>query len=548
MSDNRALDPPGTTTDRQAPGATLGPGDRVGPFVITATIAAQDAERTYTAGDAEERAPTAPDGAQRNYHVRERASGAFDYARPVAALGLSHAHLLAPVAVVTQSGRDFLITQAVAADAFHANDRLSTAEALAAGVALADALAYLHGGGVAHLRISPALIAMDNDGPHLSGLEDAQLIHPLDLNASALFARDAAFLAHTLGTLAGVTPDDASSRDPLRAELAAMVARAAAGEYTTAAQVASTCMKALERTTADPVARGSAAAAPATQVAPSRPTQIMQVAASATSVGVVRTENQDASAVVQFDLLDDASQGTMANPGGLYLVADGMGGEERGELASRIATRVVVAEVWRGLALPLLHAPVEVAEAGEARAGIEMPSLLEILAQAGRAANARIRTLGGRLGKITGTTLTALLAVADRAALVHVGDSRAYLLRDGTLKQLTSDHTLVARMKAAEHPLLEDPMFAMPRNVLFRSLGQTDEVELDVSELTLMAGDRLLFCSDGLWDELDDERLATMLGAATEPRAAARALVAAADAAGGRDNSTAVVVFIERGA
>ncbi|HEV2237977.1 MAG TPA: PP2C family serine/threonine-protein phosphatase, partial [Ktedonobacterales bacterium] len=271
-------------------------------------------------------------------------------------------------------------------------------------------------------------------------------------------------------------------------------------------------------------------------------------AASVTSVGMVREENQDACAIVQFDLRDDASRSSAAtNPGGLFLVADGMGGEERGELASRIATRVVVAEIWRELALPLLHAPIEAAEAAGADVHIELPSLGETLARAGQTANARIRALGGRLGRTTGTTLTALLAIGDRAALLHVGDTRAYLLRAGTLQQLTQDHTLHAKMKAAEHPLLEDPLFTMPRNLLYRSLGQTDEVEFDVQPVSLAVGDRLLLCSDGLWDEVDDAHIASVLSDATQPRAAARALVRAADGAGGRDNSTALVIFVAGG-
>jgi protein phosphatase len=85
----------------------------------------------------------------------------------------------------------------------------------------------------------------------------------------------------------------------------------------------------------------------------------------------------------------------------------------------------------------------------------------------------------------------------------------------------------------------------MPRNLLYRSLGQSDEVEFDVRDVSLTAGDRLLLCSDGLWDDVDDARITAVLGGAAEPRAAARALVSAADAAGGRDNSTALVLFVE---
>jgi protein phosphatase len=543
MSDDRAPESPGATTDRRPAGATLASGHRIGPYIVTAVAASAATESVYWAQDgAEEYASSTSGDRKRMYQIHERARGAYDYARPVVALGLAHAHLLAPVAVLTQSDRDFLVTQALNDDAHGEGARLSAAGALAAGVALADALTYLHGGGVAHLRISPALIVLHDRGAHLTGLEDAQLIHPLDPNAGALFARDAAFLAHSLGALAGISEADTTG-EHLRPALAAIVARAAAGVYATASQVGADCAAALQ---AQPAALATAPTeAPKPQPAAANHMRLALIAASSNSVGMVRAENQDASAIVQFDLRDDASQSGGTNPGALYLVADGMGGEERGELASRIATRVVVAEVWRELALPLLHTPVEAAETGAAHARIEMPSLTEVLSRAGQTANARIRTLAVHLGKTTGTTLTALLVVGERAALVHVGDSRAYRLRDGAFEQLTQDHTLLARMKAAEHPLLEDPLFAMPRNFLYRSLGQADEVEIDVSEVTLAAGDRLLLCSDGLWDEVDDARIAAILGGAAEPRAGARALVAAADAAGGKDNSTAVVLFVE---
>jgi PPM family protein phosphatase len=548
MSDDRAPAEPGASDHRQAPGAALAVGEGVGPYLITALEIAPGAEVSYWARNAEDDSNVASGGQERLYSIHERPLGAYGYARPIAALGLAHANVLAPVAVITQADRDFLVTQALSADVHGAGARLSAEDALAAGMALATALTFLHSVGVAHLRVSPDVIVVHEGSAYLTGLEDAQLIHPLDPNAAALFARDAAFLSHTLGALAGVSEGDATSGNASRAALATLVARADTGELTTAAQVGAFCAEALEHPES-----GSAqgAVAPAGRGASAKhegQAEIAFVAAAATSVGSVREENQDACAIVQFDLRDDATRLAGANPGGLFLVADGMGGEERGELASRIATRVVAAEVWRGLALPLLHAPVEGAEAGETNAWIELPSLGELLAQAGQIANSRIRTLGGRLGNITGTTLTAMLAVGDQAALVHVGDSRAYLLRDGTFKQLTSDHTLLARLKASDHPILDEMMFAMPRNVLFRSLGQTNEIDLDVSELSLAVGDRLLLCSDGLWDEIDDERSASILRAAATPHSAARTLVAAADAAGGKDNSTAVVVFVERGA
>ncbi|HEY7835325.1 MAG TPA: SpoIIE family protein phosphatase, partial [Ktedonobacterales bacterium] len=161
-----------------------------------------------------------------------------------------------------------------------------------------------------------------------------------------------------------------------------------------------------------------------------------------------------------------------------------------------------------------------------------------------RAANAEVRALAALLGKTTGSTLTAIVAVGARAAFVHIGDSRAYLLRQGELSQLTEDHTLLARLEKMRHPLLQEPGFLVPRSYLYRSLGQEDAIDLDSGALTLAPGDRLLLCSDGLWDEVDGGRIAGLLAGAATAQEGADALVRAANDHGGNDNSSVVVVFV----
>jgi protein phosphatase len=226
-------------------------------------------------------------------------------------------------------------------------------------------------------------------------------------------------------------------------------------------------------------------------------------------------------------------------------VADGMGGEERGELASRIAARVVLNEFMQGLLRPAVQTAVDAALVGQSSADAVLPTLVEILTHAAHSANDLIRRLALNLGKATGTTLTAVGIAGGRAALAHVGDSRAYLLRAGMLTQLSEDHTLLARLQSMNHPLLQDPAFAIPRNYLYRSLGQEEDSEPDMVEFSISPGDRILLCSDGLWDEVDPETLHSILAGGETPRQCAQALVAAADASGGHDNSTAVVAFVE---
>jgi serine/threonine protein phosphatase PrpC len=539
MGDNSAQQPADDTG--QAARSPLPSGARVGPYTVVRLLKTTDAEYTYVARAEADIARTGerpPDGASAVFHLVERAAGGHDGVRPLLALGLRHPHLLVPRDIIAQDAHEYLVVEAVEESApAEARPPLDAAGALAVGAGLADALSYLHQTGVAHLRVSPALVVVQDGHGWLAGVEEAQLIHPLDPQAPPLFARDANFLARTLGVLAGITDvDTAAGRgDPATAALAAIVERGAASGFATAQDVGMACSAALPRREQSAVRFA----------APAASGRISFSVAIASSVGRQRTENQDAGACSVCDVRDDVGGGVGgALPAGVFLVADGMGGEERGELASRITARIVVAETMRQLVLPVMQTPVEAALAGLASADAVPPGPVEALLNAGRAANTQVRKLAAILGKATGTTLTAMAAIGARAALIHIGDSRAYLLRAGQLAQLTEDHTILARLQAMDHPLLHDPAFAVPRNYLYRSIGQEDDPEFDALELTLAPGDRVLLCSDGLWDEVDPAALLAMLLEAPTPQECANTLVAAADAGGGHDNSTAVVVFV----
>src|SRR5262249_57188360 len=141
--------------------------------------------------------------------------------------------------------------------------------------------------------------------------------------------------------------------------------------------------------------------------------------------------------------------------------------------------------------------------------------------------------VGGRLGQATGTALTAIAICGTHAGLAHLGDSRAYLMRDGLLHKLTEDHSVLARLQAIDHPLLSDPNVFVPRSMLYRSLGQEDEAHVDMIEFRLAEGDRFLICSDGLWDEMDQETLEQTFVMAADPVECARQLVEHANATGG---------------
>ena len=207
----------------------------------------------------------------------------------------------------------------------------------------------------------------------------------------------------------------------------------------------------------------------------------------------------------------------------LFVVADGMGGAQAGEVASRIA--------------------VETFQQGLGADG----SPEERLAERVHAANAQIyersREETGREGM--GTTLTAAYLDDSQLAIAHVGDSRAYLFRDGELSRLTQDHSLVnelvQRGKLTEAEAEEHPQ----RSIITRALGPEPDVEVDTLTYPVRAGDVVLLCSDGLTSMVSEDQVAAILRSATGLEAAATALIAAANQAGGRDNITVVLFRVE---
>ncbi|HEX9299393.1 MAG TPA: Stp1/IreP family PP2C-type Ser/Thr phosphatase [Actinomycetota bacterium] len=224
----------------------------------------------------------------------------------------------------------------------------------------------------------------------------------------------------------------------------------------------------------------------------------------ATHVGQVRTGNEDAY------LLEPP----------LYAVADGMGGHRGGEVASQLAL-TTIAESFRKGQEPFADQVQEANRAVFERSGAD-------------------RAVAGM-----GTTLTAAVIEGNLAHLVHVGDSRAYLLRAGSLRQLTDDHTLVNRMVKAGEITPGEAEVHPHRNVLVRALGTESDVELDEQDVGLLEGDRLLLCSDGLTGMLTEEQIQAILGSTqSAPQEAADRLVVAANRAGGVDNITVVVLDV----
>jgi serine/threonine protein phosphatase PrpC len=211
----------------------------------------------------------------------------------------------------------------------------------------------------------------------------------------------------------------------------------------------------------------------------------------------------------------------LASP--VFAVADGMGGARAGEVASRIA-----AETFRD--------PRDQSRTPEQQ--------LERVAQE---ANRRIYELALRdqSRRGMGTTLTATLVSGDAVSIGHVGDSRAYRLRDGELMQLTQDHSLVAELERSGQLTPEAAEHHPQRSIITRALGPEPEVEVDTHTHAARAGDVYVLCSDGLTGMISDSELATVLRAAPSLESAAEALVRAANQSGGRDNITVVLFRLD---
>jgi len=247
----------------------------------------------------------------------------------------------------------------------------------------------------------------------------------------------------------------------------------------------------------------------------------------ASAVGPVRDHNEDVLLTLEIAQLGDRP----AEPLGLFVLADGMGGHQSGEQASTIAARVVthhlLSEILRSYLL------------NEQRDASQSP-LNEALSDAVMAANKAVHAQvpGG------GTTLTCALVLGDRAYLAHVGDSRAYLFADNRLRQITQDHSLVDRLVELGQITPSEAQHHPQRNILYRAVGQSEALEVDTYVETLPSSGkyRLLLCCDGVWGAMGDEQIAQALRTAATPQEVCDRLIEASITAGGKDNITAVVV------
>jgi serine/threonine protein phosphatase PrpC len=269
-----------------------------------------------------------------------------------------------------------------------------------------------------------------------------------------------------------------------------------------------------------------------------------------TDVGLVRELNEDSILALNLTQYYESVQTQI----GIYVVSDGMGGEAAGEVASRVSVRAVaewmtdklISASLRSTHEEKIAAPTQTGGLRLAIADGNEMATTEMLRQAVVHANREVlayaRANPDERG--LGATLTVAMLVGEVLSIAHVGDSRCYLLNGDKFEQITEDHSLVQKMVNTGNLTRSEARIHPYRNVIYRSIGADEQIEIDIIRRKLVSGDVLLLCSDGLNGMLSDDHIRDILMVNPDPNAAAKELVVAANAAGGEDNTSVIVVKI----
>ena len=282
-------------------------------------------------------------------------------------------------------------------------------------------------------------------------------------------------------------------------------------------------------------------------------------AADKSDVGKQRDQNEDCA----YKRIESSEEGDR----GLFIVADGMGGYKAGEVASKLAVETI-SQNLDTFFKPIADQPTIKLELSSVQEATKQAPVVEEkskqktrklketpvsfavedqLKTAIQQANSAIVRYGEKqsAARGLGSTVTAALIQNDNAYVANVGDSRTYLLREGKLTPVTRDHSLVARLVESNQISAEEIYTHPQRNLIYRSLGAGHKtVEVDIFHETLLPGDALLLCSDGLWEMVHDEDLLSLLREESSPQKICDQLIELANTNGGEDNITAVVVHI----
>lgn len=243
------------------------------------------------------------------------------------------------------------------------------------------------------------------------------------------------------------------------------------------------------------------------------------------SVGRQRNHNEDAF----FTLTSMLAYNDTELPIGFYIVADGMGGHQNGEIASELAIRSIVEHVFHEILTPLLSLNPQPQDS----------SFQEVFHTGIEQANSEIvrNSYGG------GTTVTTVLIIGEQMIIAHVGDSRVYAVDTaGKLDPLTRDHSLVKRLQELGQISSEEAAIHPQRNVLYRALGQGEPFEPEIMSMKRPDEGYLLICSDGLWSIVEGGKISEIIVNSPSPQEAVNRLIDAANEAGGPDNISVILV------
>ncbi|MGB0386251.1 MAG: Stp1/IreP family PP2C-type Ser/Thr phosphatase [Ardenticatenaceae bacterium] len=268
-----------------------------------------------------------------------------------------------------------------------------------------------------------------------------------------------------------------------------------------------------------------------------KPGRMTHLVGSRSDIGQMRRLNEDHLLTLKFEDVDQSEH----KPMGLYLVADGMGGHETGEVASTLAARTMAHRI----ASQVMFTPFPETPIAENRSEQALPDYAALLKEACQSANQVIYEQSQKNNSDMGTTLVAALVVGHIAYIANVGDSRAYLVNQGAIKQLTNDHSFVGRLLTLGQISREQARTHPQRHVVYRTLGDKPQVEVDIFEQKLRSGDTLLLCSDGLPDMISEAQIHHKV-MKTHPQDACDELVRLANQAGGEDNIAVIVVKVEQ--
>ncbi|MBX7219676.1 MAG: Stp1/IreP family PP2C-type Ser/Thr phosphatase [Blastocatellia bacterium] len=269
---------------------------------------------------------------------------------------------------------------------------------------------------------------------------------------------------------------------------------------------------------------------------------------SYTDVGRCRELNEDSLLVMNLQQCYESNPTNI----GLYAVSDGMGGEAAGEVASRLTVRAVAEWVTERLMSPALQSlhggrMLESTESCDVLLASESGTntrATQLLTSAILHANSTVLDYAAMnpYSQGLGSTITVALIMGHILTVGQVGDSRCYVLSQGRFERITEDHSLVERMVRRGELTADEARLHPHKNIIYRSIGSREEIEIDIVTRRLKAQDVVLLCSDGLTGMLEDDEIQTILERNPDPWMAARELVIAANAVGGEDNITAIVI------